>query len=370
VTRLASPRRLVGLAVLLSALAVAWLPGQATAKAPRAQACAGGGPYDLAIQTVPHLTGIRFTLNGRTFVSQRDGIARMHFPRCGLYRLSVSAPGRLRPGLKAIFARWGDETFTPARTIRLTQDTRLEIGFDVYYLVREAFVGPGGRPVNARTVHWLVQSNSVGSQERFRPGPRRWLLGSRVARRMLGLQPIDVLYSIRGAVISGANAVREAEQRFYPARTQDFRIRLLFYTAAISSRDRLFGFSLGSGLALTYPDGHRERFRFEKDSKTTLTLPRGTYTIAVDAPGLESSVPISLTKDQVVDLKIVSYVDLAIVLELIVVVVGGLLLIRNVRKRRLGTDRLLDWAEDLRVHGSGASGIEAATGQVPVRGQT
>ncbi len=339
-------------ALACAALAVTCEASAADAAGP-GRACRPGSTHVLSVRVVPRFARVRFLLDGRPFVSGRDGIARVAVPGCRSHRLTVVPPRRLRRGVHATFARWGDEAFAPSRTVRLTRDTQLEVGFDVRYLVTETFVDPAGRPVDTRAVSWLVQSNSLGSHERFRPGVRRWLIGSRVIRRTTGLQAVEVLYSVRQAVMHGTNAVRQAEQRFYPARSQNVRIRLLLYSAAISSRDRLFGFPIGSGLELTYPNGHRERVRLGKRSQVALTLPRGTYTVKVDGPGLESSVPIALTRDQVVELRMVSYIDLAVVGELLLLAVIALLVVRSIRKhrqRQQGLGRVLQaYSETLRA---------------------
>jgi len=335
---LAARRTAVALACV-AALAGAWETGAAEAAGP-GRSCRPGSEHVLAVRVVPRFARVRFLLDGRAFVSGRDGVARIGVRGCEAHRLAVVPPRRLRRGVHATFARWGDEAFSPSRSVRVTRDLQLEVGFDVRYLVTETFVDPAGRPVDTRAVSWLVQSNSLGSQERFRPGVRRWLIGSRVIRRTTGLQAVQVLYSIRQAVMNGTNAVRQAEQRFYPARTQKVRISLLLYSAAISSRDRLFGFPIGSSLELTYPNGHRERIRFGKRAQVTLTLPRGTYTVAVDGPGLVSSIPIALTRDQAVELKMVSYIDLAIVGEVLLLAVVALLVARSVRKHRQRQQRL------------------------------
>jgi hypothetical protein len=295
--------------------------------------CAAG-PIQLVVRAVPAFRGVRFSLDRRAFESDASGVARIEAPGCGMYQLDVAPPLRLEPGVRTRFARWADEAFTPRRTVELTRDTTLEVGFEVDYLVQQTFVDLAGHPVDPARVSRIVQSNSLGSKERFAPGGPRWLVGSRVMRRSDGLQRTEILYSVREVRMNGTNVVRQAAQRFYPSRTRLLRIQLLLYSARISASDRFFGFPIGSSLELVYPDGTRAQHRLDSNSTILLeSLPRGTYDVTVKAPGMSPTVPIALTRNQVVELKIVSYLDLGLLFGSLGLGAVGLLLLRRPRLR-------------------------------------
>ena len=296
--------------------------------------CSRAGPVELTVRTVPAFAGVRFMLGAKPFVSDARGLARVTAPQCGTYKLAVERPGTVRPGVRATFARWADNVFTLERPILLTQDRVLEIGFEVAYLVRESFVDLSGRPVDTSRISRIMQSNSVGSRQTFVPGPPRWLAGSRIMRRSRGLEPTEILYSVREVVMNGTNVVRRAEQRFYPARTRHVRIEVLLYSAVVRARDRFFGFPIGSHITVVYPDGHSRRLELGSNSTIVLrSLPRGTYDVQVDAPGLSPQVPIALTRDQLVELKILSYLDLAVLFGSLGLTAVVLLLARRPRLR-------------------------------------
>jgi hypothetical protein len=299
--------------------------------------CRNAGPVQLTVRTVPAFEGVRFTFGGAPFVSNANGLARITAPECGTYSLAVERPGRVLPGVRARFARWGDNVFTARRPLLLTQPRVLEIGFEVDYLVRQTFVDLAGKPVATSRVSRVAQSNSLGSKESFVPGSPRWLAGSRIMRRSRGLQPTEILYSVREVVMNGTNVVRRAEQRFYPARTRHVRIAVLLYSAVVRARDRFFGFPLGSNIEVVYPDGHSRTFPLGEDSTIVLrSLPRGTYDVRVDAPGMSPKVPIALTRDQLVELRILSYLDLFLLFgSLGFAAVAMLLWRRPVLRRRL-----------------------------------
>jgi hypothetical protein len=296
--------------------------------------CAVSGAQVLRVRTVPALPGVRFELSGRPFSSDRTGIAEIAVTQCGTYRLKVFPPRAPGPGTRARFARWADEAFEPVRSVLVARSREIQVGFDVEYLVKESFIDLAGKPVSASRVTRVGQSNSMGTRTSFPAGEPQWLSGSRIMRRVNGLQATEILYSVRRVIVDGTNVVRQAQQRFYPSRTRHFRIRLLLYSAKISSRDRLFNFPIGSSLVLTYPDGHRERHLLSSDKELTLrSLPRGTYEVEIKAPGLKSKIPIALTRNQVVVLKVVSYIDLAFVFGLLSFGAIALLLVRRPRLR-------------------------------------
>jgi hypothetical protein len=296
--------------------------------------CAVPGVQVLSVRTVPAFADVRFELSGRPFTSDRKGIAAIEVTRCGTYTLKVFPPRAPAPDTRAKFSRWADEAFEPVRSVLVARSREIQVGFDVEYLVKETFIDLAGKPVAASRVTRVGQSNSMGTRTSFPAGKPQWLFGSRVMRRINGLQETEILYSVRSVTVDGTNVVRQAQQRFYPTRTRHFRIRLLLYSATITSRDRLFNFAIGKSLVLTYPDGHQETHRLSPEAELTLrSLPRGTYDVEIKAPGLKSKIPIALTRNQVVVLKVVSYIDLAFVFGLLMFGAIALLLVRRPRLR-------------------------------------
>ena len=77
------------------------------------------------------------------------------------------------------------------------------------------------------------------------------------------------------------------------------QLRLLLFSARFEVRDALLGFPIGSAVLLEYPDGRVVRQALDADGELTLkSLPRGDYRVRVDALGISSSRPISLSGDQ------------------------------------------------------------------------
>jgi glycosyl hydrolase family 99 len=319
---------------LLVPLCILFFGLEAPAALPAGSSCGGEGPPILTVRSVPAIPGVRLRLDGRRFETNSHGIARAEAAGCGLRRLSVLPPRRSRPGTRVHFARWVDDVFTPHRRIVITHPVDVQVGFNVDYRVKETFIDRHNRPVPTSRVSRLVQSNSLGSKEEFVPGPARWLAGTRIIRRSFGLQPTLVLYSVRAVTIDGTNVVREAKQRFYPRWAHHEKIPLLLYSLNIRATDRLFGFPVGSGIRLTYPNGRMRVVHFGDGAHAFIgSLPRGTYHVSVQTGGLNTGVPISLTRNQVVTMDIVSYLDVVVFLSLLGGGAVALLLIRRPRLR-------------------------------------
>jgi hypothetical protein len=147
----------------------------------------------------------------------------------------------------------------------------------------------------------------------------------------------DLLYRVQAVTIEGNNLVNRSQQAFVPAKSGKVALRLLFYSARFIARDRIFQFAIGSGIQLRFPNGRTHFYRFNDSGEVDLpALPRGNYRITVKAPGLKVTSPVAMTRDQVATLKVVSYLDVAVVATLMLSIALGLLLVgRPVLRRRV-----------------------------------
>jgi hypothetical protein len=298
-------------------------------------------PAVLEVQTVPPLPGVRFSIaptgvatsspeaasSGRSFVSGDDGIGRIGIEQ-GTYWLEVLPWEGSEATIRAEFSRWSDDVFSPSREVKVKSDVQLQAGFEVSYLVSLRFVDLAGRPLDWEDATSVTLTSSMGGHETFVNSEPKWLQGGRVVRRFAGLEETKLLYSVDGVTVGGSNVVNSKQQRFYPSESQEWGIRLSLYSARFTARDALFRFPIGSGIRLQYPDGHSERFGFESAGELTLeSLPRGTYRVKVDGPGMSFSRPVTLSRDQELELEVISYLDVAVVFFLLASLGLGLLFI-------------------------------------------
>jgi hypothetical protein len=116
-------------------------------------------------------------------------------------------------------------------------------------------------------------------------------------------------------MVTGANVVHRAQQRFFPARTPEARLRLLLFSARFEVHDALLGFPIGSAVQLRFPDGREQGFTLGSSGAVTVnSLPRGDYRVSAHALGVSSSRPVALSRDQRVEVRVISWLDIAIVL--------------------------------------------------------
>jgi hypothetical protein len=110
---------------------------------------------------------------------------------------------------------------------------------------------------------------------------------------------------------------------------------LLFYTLHLAAHDLVFGSPAGSGVEVTYPDGHVERHGFAARGRLTLrSLARGQYQVrVVGASGLSPRVPVALSRGQALQLKVIGLFDIALVLLVLGAIAMSLLLVRRPRLR-------------------------------------
>lgn len=283
-------------------------------------------PALLEIHTVPPLPGVEFSLAGRVFRSDEEGVARIQVETPGSYRLEVLAKDLGIPGVRAEFRRWED-VFTPEREVMIPKETRLEVGFDVSYQVTMRFVDLQGWPVDPQRITSFTLKGSGGGVHTFQdPGPH-WLPAGRVIRDVFGVQQAELLYSLQDVMIGGANVVNQGQQRFSVNRDDAWQIELLLYSLRLTAKDALLGFPVGKQINLQYPDGRSEQYALSPEGVLSLeSLPRGEYRARVEgALGISPIVPVALSRDQFVSLKVISLLDITLVFSLSLTLALGLL---------------------------------------------
>lgn len=291
----------------------------------------------LQIYTVPALSGIRFELTERSksgepgpvhaFESDAQGVASVAIDSQGAYTLTTATdPDQAASGRRAEFARWSDDYFGPDRLLYIASSLRLTAGFNVDYLVRHSFRDLADQPVESSRVTGVTLTTSLGEETTLPDDQPAWLHGSRIVRRSNGLEASKILYSIKRVMMDGSNVVNQYEQRFYPEQDSAIPITLSLYSLRISTRDALFGFPVGSAVQIRYPDGRTERVPFGPNHDVSVSsLARGEYRLKIEGNGLSSSPPVALSRDQDVEVRVISYVDIVVAGTLGFILVVGLL---------------------------------------------
>ena len=205
------------------------------------------------------------------------------------------------PGIRARFDSW--------------YGGRRIAAIKLYYRVAPTFVDLSGRPVDPRLVTSVVMRGSQGRRQVFERGRSGWLQGNRVVPASHGTRSVAIYYSAQKALVDGSSVVHRGQQRFFPAKSRAMELRLLLFAARVTVRDALLGFPMGSVVRLEYPSGREQRHALGPGGELTLrSLPRGDYRVSVDALGISPSRPVALSRDQQVDLRVISWLDVGVLL--------------------------------------------------------
>jgi hypothetical protein len=128
--------------------------------------------------------------------------------------------------------------------------------------------------------------------------------------------------------------VHRAQWRFRPLSTRRLKVPLLLYALRFTSADALFGKPIGTAVLLTHPDGRTTRLPLHDGVAEAAGLPRGAYRVRVEARGYSFEHPVALSRNQLVDMQVISLLDVAVVGGALGAIALALLLIGRPRLRR------------------------------------
>jgi len=284
-------------------------------------------PAIVEILVTPPLPDIKFSLDGRVFASDDYGVARVQVPQTGKYQLDILPLEFNDENIQMHFGRWGDEAFEPNREIEIPLKKPLEVGFEVSYQVSQTFVDLDHKPVDSSRISSITYKGSNGATFTFEETGPHWLPAGRIIRLNNGLQETKILYSVMSVVIDGANVVSQAQQRFYVHENDLWTLQVLLYAVNFTARDALFGFPIGNGIHMEYPDGEIESHSFDPEHGYAIEgLARGIYRVTVTgAQGYAPPTPIALSRDQDVELMVFSYLDMGFLASIGLMLSVGLL---------------------------------------------
>jgi hypothetical protein len=261
----------------------------------------------LEIQTVPAVPELPITLDGRTVITDSSGIARF----------DASDRRNLESRIKIDDQKMklkGQQVRVRAARV-YPRAGRPAIALDIFWPVRFSFLDVNGEPIDVDRIESVRLRSSTGEDRKASAKGTVWLQGSRAVSLAGGLQRKDIQWSIRSVEYASSNVVNSAQQRFEPANTQLVDVRLLFYRSQVIVKDAFFGFGVGDAVLVTNPDGRVDRFPLGENSMVDLpSLPRGDYAIVIDGPGPRMTRPVAISRDQVLDLKFYSWLDIGIVI--------------------------------------------------------
>ena len=272
-------------------------------------------PATFTVQTVPAVAGITFLMDGQLFVSGQDGKASINVNHAGSYRLDMLLDRYSNPSAEVKFGRWSDDSFQPYRYVTVPSNKVTQVGLNIYHKVKLKFFDLEGFPVDPSRISEITIRSVQGDSFTLKPGDSPWMPSSRTARYHTGLDVTDLQYSVNSVTIDGSNVVNSAQQRFYAKQDDTWSISLLLYSLHITARDALFASPTGSKVEMIVPNGQSMYYPLDPSGRLDLhALARGIYHVnLIGSSGLGTSAPVALSRNQTVNLKIVTRADMAVV---------------------------------------------------------
>lgn len=281
----------------------------------------------VVIETRPAVPKFPITLDDETVLTNSDGIAQFKT------RDRQSLTDRVTYNTQKMEL---DGQKVRVEASRLYGESGQPImAMNIFWPVRFSFVDVNGAPVDVSRIESVQLRSTTGEARQAAATDAVWLQGSRVVSLNGGPQNKEIQWTIQAVEYASSNVVNSAQQRFEPAKTQRVEIKLLFFRSRVTVRDAFFGFGVGDAVLLTAPDGRVDRFPLGENSAVDLpSLPRGDYSIVVDGPGPRMPRPVAISRDQILDLKFYSWLDIGIVVAVLATFAIGTLSVGWWRRRR------------------------------------
>jgi hypothetical protein len=288
--------RTLATAAALAAILVTGLPA----------ANAAPGDDGLVITTIPKVPGFQVTIDDETVPTDESGIAQFKTRKIkNLNDRLKSEPQELELD--------GREVRVESGNVRW-KNNGAAIWMNIFWPVSFTFIDVNGEPVDVDRVESVLLKSQTGEIVEASAKEATWLQGSRVVSLGGGPQNKQIQWAIQEVKYASSNVVNSAQQRFEPAETEEVVVELLFYRTKVIVKDAFFGFPIGDAVLVTSPDGRVERFPLAENGMVNLpSLPRGDYSIVVEGPGPRMARPVAISRNQVLDLKFYSWLDVGLV---------------------------------------------------------
>lgn len=279
------------------------------------------GASDLRIVTAPPIAGAVFFIDGVEHVTDAAG------------EVVVLGAGDLSDiSSRLTYLRYegdptSDASFTRFYGVGSANRTR-EVVAQLVKLdeVQFSFVNLEGDPVPYARIEQMTLKNSVGVVFEFTGRQLldpQMLPSVRTIASPTGPVTKTLYYTVQSVIIDGTSTVNRSQQKFFPAESDEVAVDTQFFHVTVNVSDAFFGFSTGDAVLVRWPDDAQTRHLVVGGRADLPLLPRGEYEMRVDGAGLVTWRPVSVSRDLVLDLELMSVTDIgAIVVTLITIAVG------------------------------------------------
>lgn len=285
-------------------------------------------PAKVRVQVTPPIPDVGFMMDGRKFFTDQEGLATIEINKYGTYRLTVLDDEYDHPGQRIELGRWTEEIYQPYQDISVPTNRVIQVGLNVYQIFSMDFIDLEGEKVDPSRVTEFTIRSLQGDVFVLNDGEPRWFPASRTARRLTGLEETKLYYSILNVIVDGSNVVNQSQQRFYTSAGGNLTIELILYSLQVNAKDGLFGWPIGKSLLLEFPDGRIEEYPLDEQGTVKIdSLARGTYFLRISGvKGIDNRIPVALSRDQNINMKVITNLDIAVFGAFGLIFVLGLLL--------------------------------------------
>ena len=289
------------------------------------------GGNQVQVRTVPAIPGVPINADGASAKTDGDGNTRLPV------RQQRGLDERLEVPLTDITP---DLRVERDRVIGVRSPDGVTVGLRLQRLVQYRFAGPNSEAIAHDRITRLALRSNTGESvvlEGADVGKPLWLAASRTQQTPNGLVSKDLYWTISHVVVDGAEVVNKGQQKFVPNQERDWTVKLLFYQVRAIGKDAIFGSPAGEGIELHRPDGTLLRAEFSPEGIVDLhNVPRGDYDVRVYGSGLSFIRPVGISKDQELELEVITPLDLWLVGSGLLLLAVGLVAVgRRARLREL-----------------------------------
>ena len=148
-------------------------------------------------------------------------------------------------------------------------------------------------------------------------------------------------YRVLSVKMHGADVVNRGQQSWTPTENGTWTVQVLLYGLTVRTQDALLGGSVSGKMELTYPNGDVTSKSVGSDGTVVFdNLPRGVYKLSLGS-SLTPPTQVALSRPQTATLRVISYIDLGLVLGfglaivVMLVIIGRWSLVtRRLRRKR------------------------------------
>jgi hypothetical protein len=269
---------------------------------------------------LPAIRGVAVVYQGVTYKTDAQGYVALPGTRRTVKPEAIQVRELTTGGQRYSFARW----------FGASTGADITAGLDYFQRITFSFRNLDGDPVPDSQIQKLVikaQTGQVINRAAKDIGESVEVLAERVQPLAGGPIVKDVTWSAQVVQISGANVVRSSMQRWQPANDRQIALDLDFYPLQIRGVDAFFGRGAGGRATVQFPDGHTQDYTLHHGRVVIPALPRGTYNVTITGSGKAFKTPVSLSKPQIAELKVITWADMAAVALFAVVFMLGLVLV-------------------------------------------